>query len=122
MKKLNLLFCACMMALAVHAQDKFNVNGIYYLTTGGSTCEVTYKSMDGEGYPSSDYTGAITIPSTVTYGGVTYAVTCIGYGAFYECDGLTSIILPSSVTRIDNNAKNRFCVNLVARITDSFVL
>ncbi len=40
-------------------------------------------------------TGNITIPATVSYGGVDYQVTSIGYCAFYGCSSLTSVDLSS---------------------------
>ena len=58
------------------------------------------------------YTGDITIPSTVTDGNFKkYKVTSIGNYAFEEsvfsdCEGLTSIIIPDSITSIDEGA---FC-------------
>ena len=56
-----------------------------------------------EGYDKP--TGNITLPSSVTYNGVTYTVKEIGIAAFYECTGLTgSLTIPNSVTRIDHDA------------------
>ena len=49
-----------------------------------------------------DYSGDITIPSSVTYNGITYAVTSIGDGAFRDCSSLTSVTIPNSVTSIRN--------------------
>ena len=100
----------------------FMVNGIYYAITGSNTVEVTYKdTSDG------DYSGSVSIPSSVTYGGKTYqvkrigdlafngstgltsvtipnSITSIGVGSFANCSGLTSLTIPSSVTTIDNLA------------------
>ena len=48
-------------------------------------------------------TGDITLPSSVTYNGVTYAVKAIGFAAFDGCSGLTgSLTIPTSVTLIDS--------------------
>ncbi len=50
-------------------------------------------------------TGDITLPSSVTYGGITYTVTSIGNSAFYHCDGMTgSLTIPNTVTLIDDYA------------------
>jgi hypothetical protein len=48
--------------------------------------------------------GAITIPSTVTFGPLTFAVKSIRDSAFAGCTGLTSISIPSSVTSIGASA------------------
>lgn len=45
----------------------------------------------------AEYTGNITIPSSVRYEGVTYSVTGIGYRAFWGCSDLTSVTIPNSV-------------------------
>ena len=48
--------------------------------------------------------GVITIPATVTKGGVKYTVTSIGDDAFWSCSGLTSVDIPDSVTSIGDYA------------------
>ena len=47
---------------------------------------------------------SVTIPSTVYYGGTTYAVTSIGEYAFYDCFSLTSVIIGDNVTSIGEYA------------------
>ena len=49
-------------------------------------------------------TGDLTIPSSVTNNGITYLVTGIGNDAFYDCEELTSVIIPNSVTSIGDGA------------------
>ena len=55
-------------------------------------------------YNGSSCTGAVTIPSTITYSGKTYSVTKIGSSAFYGCTSLTSVAIPNSVTTIGSSA------------------
>ena len=88
-----LLFC-CTVAGAYD----FKFGGIYFniLSSEDKTVEVTSGS--------NKYTGAVTIPASVTYKGITYSVTTIGYEAFFDCIGLTSIEIPSSVTSIGESA------------------
>ena len=97
MKKLFTLLLALVATTALWAED-FEVDGIYYkiLTDKTNEVEVTYGSPQ--------YTGSVTIPSTVTYNGTTYSVTSIGNYAFYDCSGLTSVTLGNSVTSIGDCA------------------
>ena len=101
----------------------FIVNGIYYSKTGSTTVSVAHGPL------SNCYRGHITIPATVTYGGVTYqvkgidesafrgeylasnnlltgvtipsSVTAIGAYAFMDCKQLTSVVVPAAVTTIN---------------------
>ena len=93
MKKLFTLLLALVATTALWAED-FEVDGIYYkiLTDKTNEVEVTYGSPQ--------YTGSVTIPSTITYNGTTYSVTSIGDEVFRGCSDLTSINIPNSVTSI----------------------
>ena len=73
------------------------VSGIYY-NFSGTEAIVTYKDAN----PS--YSGSVSIPSTVTYRGVSRSVTSIGMSAFKDCRGLTSVTIPNSVTSIGESA------------------
>ena len=70
----------------------FQTDGIWYNGTSDSTVEVSRI-----GY---DFAGAVIIPSSVQYNGVTYSVTSIRDNAFQYRTGLTSIEIPNSVTSI----------------------
>lgn len=48
--------------------------------------------------------GALTIPSTVYWNGVTYPVLSIGAGAFYNCNGITSVVIGHGITTLGNSA------------------
>ena len=99
-----LALVACLLS-ALSANAQFYVDGIFYHLLGNNTVMVTNQNYGyiPSGY-GSFYTGAVTIPSTVYYGGITYTVTGIGQYAFYNCTGLTSVTLPSTITFIDNSA------------------
>lgn len=76
------------------------VDGLYYLFDPDKReTTVTYKD---ENYCS--YTGEVTIPETVNYGGLEYTVTGIGKASFAYCDELTSVGIPNTVTSIGDYA------------------
>ena len=97
MKKLFTSFFAALCALNVWAFD-FSVDGIYYNHLDGNNVEVTYRGDYAYGY--LQYSGAVTIPASVTYYDTTYSVTSIGDKAFDDCSSLTSVTIPNSVTSI----------------------
>ena len=79
----------CISASAI----KFTVDGVRYSVNDDNT------TVTVAGYPSdSELTGDLTIPESVTYGGISYPVTSIGNWAFFGCSGLTSVTIPNSVT------------------------
>ena len=121
MKKLYFIcFILCFCA-NVFAQSEFQVyfnNGsdnktIYYRVTSAelATVAVTFRGELPTSY--REYTTYIVVPATViapaaalppAVPGVTYHVTSVDANAFYDCTGLDSVLLPSSVTFIDSLA------------------
>ena len=99
MKSLVLAVIGLLCSMSVSAHD-FEVDGIYYNITSevDKTVEVTYS---GDSYDAvlDKYSGAVTIPETVTYNDNIYSVISIGSFAFAGCSGLTSVEIPNSVTR-----------------------
>ncbi len=105
MKRLLFFSLFLMMAMLSFAHD-FEAGGIYYNITSSSApymVEVTYQGTDSSQY-GNEYSGAVSIPSSVVYNGITYKVAGIGYEAFRNCTGLTSVTIPNSVTSIGANA------------------
>ena len=103
MKTIKLLLTTIAMSLCsvmANAHD-FEVDGIFYdiLSYTDLTVKVTYNASSYK-----EYSGVVTIPSSVTYEDKTYSVTSIGYVAFGDCTSLTSITIPNSVTSIEGYA------------------
>ena len=96
-----LLMLALLLPATVTAHD-FEVDGIYYIINGNEAT-VTFRGTSYYEY-SNEYSGSVTIPSSVTYNGTIYSVTSIGVLAFYNCSGLTSVTIPNPVTEIGYSA------------------
>ena len=88
---LLILLLALFTSTTLHAYDAYIGNGIYYNFSGN---EAIVTSGDYE------YSGNVVIPESVTYNGRTYSVTTIDSYAFYNCSGMTSIKIPSSLKRV----------------------
>lgn len=100
MKK-RLLILGLLMSFILSIQAQTLIDGIYYtFDSSKSTCTVTYKSSSSY----NSYSGDIKIPTTVTYSGKTYTVTEIGNSAFRLSSGLTSVVIPNTVTKIGDYA------------------
>ncbi|MBQ0085011.1 MAG: leucine-rich repeat domain-containing protein, partial [Prevotella sp.] len=109
-KKIFMLGLFCMVSIGASAYD-FEVDGIFYNITSTTelTCAVTCKSVS----TSNPYTGAVNIPSSVTYDEKTYSVTGVDKFAFVNCFNLTSVTIPNTVTSIGNFAF-MWCVKLTS--------
>ena len=92
---LAILIANCISASAI----EFTVDGVRYSVNSDNT------TVTVAGYPSdSEPTGDLTIPESVTFGGISFSVTSIGDYAFDRCSGLTSVTIGNSVTSIGDEA------------------
>ena len=107
-KKLFTLLLAVAAGVGTMFANGTKIGNLHYnLDATNQTAEVT-SSID-------KYSGAIVIPSSVTFNGRTYSVTSIGVKAFYYCTGLTSVTIGNSVTSIGDQAF-RNCTGLTSVI------
>ena len=85
-----------LLLLCTTATSAIDQDGIFYRLDASSKTATVQRSIS--------YSGAIVIPESITYNGEAYAVTCIGYCAFYECSNLTSVTIGNRVTSIEESA------------------
>ena len=101
MKNYFLLLTLLCLSLSARAHDA-EVDGIFYnLDATNSTATVTFQGDNYDSY-NNEYSGDVVIPETVTYNGITYSVTSLGWACFTYCSSLTSITIPNSVTSLGN--------------------
>lgn len=80
-------------------------NGICYQRNSTSTLKVVAN-------PRKSYSGDLLIPSVALFNGREMSVTEIGADAFANCDKLTRLVIPSSVTKIQESTF-KDCSNLI---------
>lgn len=79
------------------------INSLKYTTYGTNLALVgTNKTDAHNAYDTSPTT--IDIPSTISVNGVSYTVEEIGQFAFYSCEGIQSLKLPSTIKQINRYA------------------
>ena len=145
MKRNYLIILLLILVQMVSAEGNVRptrINGIFYnLDASKKQAEVTYDwDYDGPMFENKTYKGTITIPTTVSYKGITYDVTSIGTiaflgnyelkavnipnsilhigsGAFDQCEKLQSLTIPKSVTDIEGAILNE-CDAITSIIVD----
>ena len=111
MKKFFLLLTLLCLSLSARAHDA-EVDGIFYnLDADNKTATVTFQGDNYDSY-NNEYSGDVVIPETVTYNGITYSVTSLGWACFTYCSSLTSITIPNSVTSV-----GEYCFSACSSLT-----
>lgn len=88
----------CILPTPSYIYD-FVEDGVFYKITTEGKVSVCSETTD-----FNSYSGEVTIPATVTHGGVTYMVTGIKEDAFRGCSGLTGVTIGAYVTAIGDRA------------------
>lgn len=99
---LTMLFSMATTNSFAHELEAKNSDGvtIYYVWTNNYTeVGVSFRGNKMTSY-ENEYSGSVVIPETIKYDGNSYNVTSIEDGAFYKCNGLTSISLPNTIKEI----------------------
>lgn len=97
-KKYIILFSIICSFITGHAYD-IEIDGIYYNIT--SAIDLTVAVTNNSGF---NYSGDIILPSFIEYSGKQFEVNSIEKNAFYNCDNLNSISIPSSIRSIGADA------------------
>ena len=101
MKKLFFLFAAMCCTMVAYA-DGIKIDNVYYIFDEMNLKATVTWGNKNEG--TTEYTGSITIPSSINYRTKEYSVTSIGANAFQYCRYLTSVTISESVTSIGESA------------------
>lgn len=103
MKKVLMFIILSLGTIVTFAHDMC-IDGIYYrFNNVTKEATVTFKGDFWHEY-HNEYSGTITIPSSVSYNGCDFNVTSIADYAFYYCTGVKSVIMPNTITSIGNYA------------------
>jgi len=101
MQQLLLVLVGLVSTTSIKAAD-------YDFKAANSDGVTIYYKVNGENASvvagDEKYSGTVTIPEKVTNEGKEYAVTTIGFRAFYECTMLTNVHIPNSVTIVEGYA------------------
>lgn len=113
MKLLRIIFTflLCLSTQVINAYD-FMFNGLCYsINDDDTTVTLTYYNTPSNTATYPNLNGTLNIPEIVSYNNKSYTVVSIGEWAFLNCQGITSIIIPNTVSEIGDYAFG-YCPNL----------
>jgi uncharacterized repeat protein (TIGR02543 family) len=99
-------------------KGKIQVDNLWFELKEDFTAAVTYETNKEDNY--KDLVGEITVPDNVSYKGIQYKVTTIGYQAFKNAKNISVVNLPEDMDRIEYQAfshTNVYDINIPATIS-----
>ena len=98
MKKIKVLLFALIFSFSTSAavKDSFSIGDLTFtvLTEDGNSGTVSVKAA------STEISGKVIIPESVSNNGIVYTVTEIADQAFWKCSAMTSVKIPESITYV----------------------
>lgn len=109
--------CATSLAFASDfVVDGIHYNRMSYYDEESGSYNVSDSLVTVSQYEDDKYTGDIVIPDTINVDNHKYIVRTIGGYAFHQCEEVTSVQLPETITAIDGsafqNCRNLSTINL----------
>lgn len=99
-KILIIIALACSLGITCRATTTYVViDNIRYEIAANAAYVAPHESSSG-----LEYSGDIVIPGEIEYEGKTYPVEKILAKTFFKTDGVTSVVIPGSVTSVGSNA------------------
>ena len=106
--------------VVVEASYQNELKKMYFILVSPNTAMVTRATDFNPDLVNRQYYGKEVIPDEFTHLGQTYSVVGIKSQAFWECNKLTSIVMPNTITKIGNYAF--FCCTELSSVTLSNAL
>jgi hypothetical protein len=106
--------------VVVEASYQNELKKMYFILVSPNTAMVTRATDFNPELVNRQYYGKEVIPDEFTHLGQTYSVVGIKSQAFWECNKLTSIVMPNTITKIGNYAF--FCCTELSSVTLSNAL
>ncbi len=113
MKRLLSTLAVIMVMASMYATGYETINGLrFFINTDAQTATLVAGTVE--------YSGDIVVPKKVTLAGIEYPVVAFSNKCFYDCDSLTSVVIPSSVTSLGEycfwGCNNLISVNIPSSI------